>query len=67
MAKLIVTAGRELFGYLQVSLQGVHLDRQVLSARQGNGFEARRFLHERFRPQTSGGMIAELQEIIWNT
>eukprot|EP00969_Alexandrium_andersonii_P124627 5508937-Alexandrium_andersonii.AAC.1 len=67
MAKLIVTAGRELFGYLQVALQGVHLDRQVLPACQGNGFEAWRLLRERFRPQTSGGVIAELQEIIWNT
>eukprot|EP00969_Alexandrium_andersonii_P197578 8727953-Alexandrium_andersonii.AAC.1 len=32
MAKLIVTAGRELFGHLQVSLQGVSLDRQILPA-----------------------------------
>eukprot|EP00969_Alexandrium_andersonii_P220269 9727782-Alexandrium_andersonii.AAC.1 len=30
MAKLSVTAGRELFGYLQASLQGVSLDRQIL-------------------------------------
>eukprot|EP00969_Alexandrium_andersonii_P022766 996464-Alexandrium_andersonii.AAC.1 len=60
MAKLIVVAGRELVGYLQVSLQGVSLDRQILPACQGNGFEAWRLLRERVRPQTSGGMIAEL-------
>eukprot|EP00969_Alexandrium_andersonii_P090272 3986500-Alexandrium_andersonii.AAC.1 len=28
VAKLIVVAGRELSGYLQVSLHGIHLDRQ---------------------------------------
>eukprot|EP00969_Alexandrium_andersonii_P271497 11998942-Alexandrium_andersonii.AAC.1 len=28
MAKLMVAAGRELFGYLHALLQGVHLDRQ---------------------------------------
>eukprot|EP00969_Alexandrium_andersonii_P348937 15428226-Alexandrium_andersonii.AAC.1 len=28
VAKLIVVAGRELLGHLQVSLQGAHLDRQ---------------------------------------
>eukprot|EP00969_Alexandrium_andersonii_P034542 1511714-Alexandrium_andersonii.AAC.1 len=66
MAKLLVAAGRELFGHLQVCLQGVHFDRQILPTCQGNGFEAWRLLHERFRPQTSGGVIAELQEIIWN-
>eukprot|EP00969_Alexandrium_andersonii_P094689 4183274-Alexandrium_andersonii.AAC.1 len=27
-AKLIVVAGRELFGHLQVALEGVHLDGQ---------------------------------------
>eukprot|EP00969_Alexandrium_andersonii_P028248 1232826-Alexandrium_andersonii.AAC.1 len=66
MAKLIVVAGRELFGHLQVALQGVRLCRQVLPACQGNGFEAWWLLRERFRPQTSGGMIAELQETILN-
>eukprot|EP00969_Alexandrium_andersonii_P367736 15471349-Alexandrium_andersonii.AAC.1 len=32
MAKLIVTAGRELFGHLPVSLQRVPFDGQVLSS-----------------------------------
>eukprot|EP00969_Alexandrium_andersonii_P199263 8799303-Alexandrium_andersonii.AAC.1 len=59
MAKLIVAAGREAVGYLQVALQGGHLDRQVHPACHGNRFEA-------WRP-TSGGVAAELQEIIWNT
>eukprot|EP00969_Alexandrium_andersonii_P272167 12028796-Alexandrium_andersonii.AAC.1 len=36
-AKRIVAAGRELFGYLQASLQGVSLDRQILPACSGNG------------------------------
>eukprot|EP00969_Alexandrium_andersonii_P354566 15442443-Alexandrium_andersonii.AAC.1 len=35
MAKHIVVAGRELFGHLQVSLQGVHLDRQVFPVSRG--------------------------------
>eukprot|EP00969_Alexandrium_andersonii_P190553 8418132-Alexandrium_andersonii.AAC.1 len=38
MAKLIVAAGRELFGYFQAGLQGVSLDRQILPACSGNCF-----------------------------
>eukprot|EP00969_Alexandrium_andersonii_P063278 2786261-Alexandrium_andersonii.AAC.1 len=67
MAKLIAVAGRALFRHLQVSLQGVILDRQIPPARQGMGSEAWRLLHERFRPQTLGGVIAELQDIIRST
>ena len=63
----IVNSGREVLGHLHTALRESKYDRVILPQSGDNGFEAWRALHERFRPQTSGGMLYELRTLLLDT